>query len=338
MTSRNIGFIATALVASAVGLWVWRIEASAPLMPTLAAGSTPRGLPVAWKEQPKSILSDRSPPSAKLVGSSSEGRSTVEESKNKYALAKALLPRAQAGDAKAQYLLFLAMWDCLKPDEAHQYQMYPTWEAKRQLLIQNAIPQKNIGDEEAVYRVCAGFFENDIKSLGDSWDWLKRAADAGYALAQAETAAQRLQQDQWKVYERAGDPPGITADLPPIGGDDVSPRELLTLAVQTGDPEVLDRIGDLQQMLNPTQSRETNLLNEVAWRYAACQRMGGCPVGWGPATSTNCAVITPNCVPVPNTWLTWVNGNWAPVQERVDQINAAIAAQQWDQLGLGAGS
>ena len=33
-----------------------------------------------------------------------------------------------------------------------------------------------------------------------------------------------------------------------------------------------------------------------------------------------------------------VNDNWAPVQEVVNQINAALAAKQWDKLpGLGAG-
>jgi len=272
----------------------------------------------------------------KLLGSSTENWLTVDSSKDKYALAKALLPSAQAGDPKAQYLLFLACWDCLRPDVAHSYEVYPTWESKHQTLIQNEIPQEAIDDDEARYRVCAGFFQNDIKSFGTPWDWLQRATDAGYAPALAETAAQRLQQDEWKANERAGAAPGYTANVPPIGGD-VSPRELLTLAAQSGDPDVLDRISDVQQMLNPTQSREANLVNALAWRYAGCQRMGGCPVGWGPVTSTNCSPNTANCVPVPNTWLSWVNGNWAPVQERVDQINAALAAQQWDQLGLGSG-
>jgi hypothetical protein len=260
----------------------------------------------------------------------------VEESKDKYALVKALLPRAQAGDAKAQYLLFLAYWDCLRPDVAHRYKEYPTWEVMRQRAVESVSTQKDMDSLETEYRECAGFFQNDIRSFGTPWDWLQRATDAGYAPAQAETAAQRLQQDQWKVYKSAGASPGYTADLPPIGGD-VSPRELLTLAVQSGDPEILDQIGGLQQMLNPTQSHEVNLVNDIAWRYVGCQRMGGCPVEWGPMTSTNCSPNTSNCIAVPNAWLIWVNGNWAPVQDRVNQINSALEAQQWDQLGLGSG-
>ncbi len=331
---RRIVLIAGALIVIAAGLWVSRVRGVAATPPRDAASTpAPKEQRVALHRAPD--LSASSQSAVKSKSSSPESWLTVDKSKDKYALAKALLPLARAGDAKAQYLLFRVMWDCLNPDEAHQYKIYPTWEAKRDQLIQNAIPQKNIDDEEAQYQVCAGYFENDIKSFGNAWDWLQQATDSGYAPAQAATAAQRLRQDEWRVMERAGAATGELSSLPPIGGD-ASPRELLALAVQSDDPEVLFTIGSLQHELNPTQPLQASQLEAFAWEYAGCQRLGGCPEDYGPGTITNCPPNATNCVPVPNEFLRAVGGNWAPIQERVNQINAAIAAQQWDQLGLGS--
>src|SRR5208282_5779118 len=169
------------------------------------------------------------------------------------------------------------------------------------------------------------------------WDWLQKATDAGYPLAQTTTASEGLLQDQLKAALRAGgSPTDPTTSLPPIGGD-ANPRELLAVAAQSADPEVLTAIGNLQYMLNPTQPKDITTLNRTAWMYAACQRGADCSV-YGAATATNCGPNDGNCMPVPNTFLRWVNNNWAPVQEKVNQINAVLNSKQWDQLpGLIAG-
>src|SRR5208282_145773 len=108
-----------------------------------------------------------------------------------------------------------------------------------------------------------------------------------------------------------------------------NPRELLAVAAQSADHEVLSAIGNLQYMLNPTQPKDVTNINTAAWMYAACQR--DCS-GFGPTTVVSCGPNDGNCVGVPEWLLRKVNYNWAPVQEKVNQINAVLNSKQWDQL------
>jgi hypothetical protein len=204
-----------------------------------------------------------------------------------------------------------------------------------------------VSEYEAGYTKCHGFFTADAKNLGDPWDWLQKATDAGYAPAQAQTAVQRLQQDMLKASVRAGNAGGGSAALAPIGGD-ANPRDLLVLAVQSADPDVLNNIGQMQSLLNPGQPRDTNQLMRTAWTYVACQRGFDCAYLqyehiaayqlFGPPTVVNCGPNDGPCTPVPGMLLAQAKYNWAPVQEKVNQINAALAAKQWDQLpGLATG-
>jgi hypothetical protein len=258
-------------------------------------------------------------------------RQSMKTAKDWYALAKEILPQANAGDPEAQYVLFETNRACHSTVGAKSESLQAARdEALR--VFPNA-PQL-VGKYEAGYVRCHGFFTADAQSLGDPWDWLQKATDAGYALARAITAGERFLQDDLKAAVRAGgSPTDPTVSLPPIGGD-TTPRALLAAAVQSADPDVLIEIGQLQNLLNPTQPRDVMQVNRTAWMYVACQRGADCS-GYGPASVTNCGTNDDQCTPVPERFLAQVNYNWAPVLDKVNQINAALNAKQWDQLGLG---
>jgi len=48
-----------------------------------------------------------------------------------------------------------------------------------------------------------------------------------------------------------------------------------------------------------------------------------------------CTPSDSSCIGVPQKLLEWNQYNWEPVQQRANQINAALNAGQWDKLGLG---
>jgi hypothetical protein len=119
-------------------------------------------------------------------------------------------------------------------------------------------------------------------------------------------------------------------NLPPFGGD-ADPRDLLLDALQTGDVNAMGTIANLQLYLKPQASRDETDINRIAWNYVGCQHGADCS-GYGPATITNCGPNQVNCPPVPDQLMKMANYNWAPAQEKVDQINAALNAKQWDKL------
>src|SRR5262249_50060051 len=147
------------------------------------------------------------------------------------------------------------------------------------------------------------------------------------------TAGLRLLQEQHKALAKVTATPLPDALLPPIGGN-VDPHEYVRIAVESKEPEVLWQIGDLQRLLNPSQSREEQDLNSIAWYYIACQRGFDCS-GYGDPVEQPCAPSAGSCTRVPERLISMAHYNWAPVQERVNELNAALDAGQWDQLGLG---
>jgi hypothetical protein len=315
----GISIIATAAVVAAVFWWQQRPDArtassmtppsasrlSAPLNKANESSPTPQGKPAPVTAQPTSI------------------RQRMKTAKDWYALAKEILPLAKAGDPEAQYVLFETYRFC-----SYKYQ---TKRASEKAARERATSIGLSADNAAMwFGRCDGFLTDEAKSLGDPWDWLQKATDAGYPMAQVTTVSERLSQDQSKAFVRAGAQPTGTATLPPLGGA-ADPRDLLVLAAQSADPEVLRAIGGLQHELNPTQPKDVTNINTAAWGYVACQRGADCSF-YGPATVTNCGPNGDNCTPVPNTFLNSVNNNWAPVQEKVNQINAVLNAKQWDQL------
>jgi hypothetical protein len=184
------------------------------------------------------------------------------------------------------------------------------------------------------YDRCHRFFSEDVSDLGDAMDWLQRATDARYAPAQAQTASLRLLQDQLKSFQRAGAVPTGYGLLPPIGGD-ANPRDLLRSAVESLDPAAIQQVAYVISSLNPGASPEETRINRAAWIYVSCQRGADCSF-YGEPAMLNCRPTEENCMGVPEGLLKMTNNDWGPVQERVNEINAALDAKQWDKLGLGS--
>ena len=253
-----------------------------------------------------------------------------------FALAQTLLPAAKAGDREAQYYLWKTDHTC---HTGHQWLIAP----KGQLVsLDDALasaasnfPQLSRDEVRLFYQHCSRFYSQDAATLGNPAEWLERATEAGEPRAEAETAAERLEQERLKLVSRAGGATDPATLLPPIGGG-VDPRDLLRMAVQTGTPEVLSEMGTLQAWLNPTTARAERLMNYLAWTYLACQQGLDCS-DLGEPIALPCAATGP-CTSVPTRLMQMAQYNWAPVAERAQQIQTAINAGAWDQLGLGSGS
>jgi hypothetical protein len=318
----GISIIAAGATAAAVFWWqhmpVGRVVSMTP--PT---SSTHRE--VAWnKTRETKDASSVQGKSASGIPARIELRQRMQSEKDWFAFAKQILPQAQAGDPEAQFVIFKTYRNCWGGED-HDI---GTEQAAREFAMTYNIP---VEQTVALFHKCHGFFTSAAASLGDPWSWLQRATDAGYAPAQAQTACERLLQDDLKAAVQAGSTPtDVTLHLPPIGGD-VTPHELLAMAAQSGDPEAIGMVGDMQAWLNPTQPQNVVNINRSAWLYAACQRLGDCS-GWGATTLINCGPNDGKCVPVPDPLLQAVDYNWAPVQEKIDQINAALGTKNWDQL------
>jgi hypothetical protein len=261
-------------------------------------------------------------------------RQRFRTAKDYFALAMELLPQAEAGNPEAQYVLFKAYNDCKSYAwEADNATLEAARDKALHLFPEHADQATTMA--ETGYQRCHGFFTDEAKSLGNPWVWLQQATDAGYPPAQATTANERLLQDHLKTFVKAGAVADGMTLMPPIGGD-VNPRELLAAAVQSEDPDALATFGELQTMLHPTLSREVNNISNAAWAYIACQKGADCSF-YGDSIPMNCLPSNIACPGVPQGLLDMVNGNWAPVQDKVNELTAALKAKEWGQLGLGTG-
>jgi hypothetical protein len=118
-------------------------------------------------------------------------------------------------------------------------------------------------------------------------------------------------------------------------GNGVDPRQLLSAAVKSRDPEVLFTIGEAQGLLYPANS-DTNAAR-YAWWLVACQRGFDCSAG-GDWVKNTCAG-DPQCASAnsPSDLVRSLAGDeWPDVQQRAQEISAKLDAGQWDELGLGS--
>jgi hypothetical protein len=270
-------------------------------------------------------------------------RQQLKDRKDWFALAQDILPQAKAGNPEAQYVLYRAIGECGSTPVGDSVEAVRA--ARRSAFALNGMPEDNLviaveNEAEADQIRCQGFHTPAAAALGDDLDWLLKAMDQGYAPALAAGARERVRQDRSMATVRAGDgdPDDPRLKLPPIGGD-ATARELLLAAVKSGDGEVLSDIANTVYMLDPKLTHEQQMLLHSAWTYVYCQRGDGCKPS--PVESTfdeppnvvmNCGPNDRHCTPIPRYLLMLANDNWAPVQEVVNQINAALAAKQWDQL------
>ena len=245
--------------------------------------------------------------------------------------AQAILPAAKAGAADAQYYLSRVMEQC---DEDNR--MYFQHRGQRLSLdegLQFAVKRHlSIEVAQSVFDRCHGFQAGDSTELGSASEWLAKATDAGQPLAEATTARKILIQDMMKNFVKAGGAPDQSTAV--TVGNGADPRQLLSSALKSGDPEVLFTIGEEQGLLYPAKS-DTDT-ERFAWWLVACQRGFDCSAGadW---VKNSCAG-DPQCASAndPSDLVRSLAGdNWPDVQQRAREISAKLDAGQWDELGLG---
>jgi hypothetical protein len=265
------------------------------------------------------LVAGAAPPLRAARPASMDYKKSFQSAKDYRAFAQAILPAAKAGNADAQLYLWKVLDYCRQ-----SYGAYFTdndgkprsLDAGLRFAAEVHTPMEEV---QSIYDGCRKLEENPTE-FGNAMRWLAQATQAGQPVAQAATATLRLDQDMMKGYVKAGAQPTELTTAPPIGGA-ADPRELLRAAVESRDPEVLVSIGQSQGLLNPSQSKTDQLVNQVAWRYVACQRGLGCPANGAGSIGE---------------LMEMARDNWPAVQQRAQEINSKLDAGQWDELGLGS--
>jgi hypothetical protein len=256
------------------------------------------------------------------------------KSRNDWEYAHQLLLDAKAGSPDAQYYLSVVIGYC-----DNIMDLYFSEQGKPLTLDEGLLKAAKVSQIRHVDQVpqaqegfdrCHQFREQDSADLGNAEDWLNKATLAGQPIAQATTAERRLFQDFMKAAVSRGDLQGTQLTAAPSIGGAIDPRELLRSAVKSLDPQVLETIGQVQYLLDPS-SPDSNV-EHLAWAYVACQRGLNCsPTShWAQDCPSNCNVSS-----AAGVMMGWSGTDWPAVQQRANEINAKLDAGQWNELGLG---
>jgi hypothetical protein len=199
------------------------------------------------------------------------------------------------------------------------------WAVKRYLPIDVA---------QSVYDKCHEFQENDLAELGTAADWLAKATAAGQPLAEATTASKLLRQEMLQNIARAAGVPN--PDTSPRIESAADPRSLFRLALVSKDPEVLFLIGASQGLLDPENSDSITMSS--AWLLVACQRGFNCSenADWVKNSCGNDAGCRSATSPSDRV-RSLAGDQWPEVQQRAQEISAALDAGQWDDLAILSG-
>jgi hypothetical protein len=245
--------------------------------------------------------------------------------------ARQVLPAAKAGNRDAQFYLFRSIENCAEGNRLFFQRGGKTLSLDQgiQWAVQRSLSPDQV---ELIYERCHKFLEENTNDLGSASDWLERATRAGQPLAETTTSAKLLLQSEQQNLQRAA---GVTS--PEAAGsvpNQSDPRALLRDAIESGDPEVIFSIGDLQTLINP--SNPDAKLDRFAWMLVACQHGFDCSsdAEW---VQRSCAG-DPQCASAnsPGELVRTLAGDsWPTVQEKAQDIAAKIDARRWDELGLG---
>lgn len=257
----------------------------------------------------------------------------LKTSKDYWGLALQTLPRARAGDPKAQYLMWQIHVDCHSG-------LAMLIDRGRIIPLDEALSyarEYNIPVEEATleYNRCIKFYTQDPSVFGKPTDWLERATKAGVPMAEAETAQLLVAQEMLKRFSKPGSPPIENPLAGPISSDDDA-KTLLRKATAQGDPNALFILGTLQAELNPGESATAATLDFAALKYLACTAGADCS-HMGERIPVNCNPSGNGCVYVPEEIMKSFNNDITPIIRRAEEINTALKSQQWDKVpGLGS--
>jgi hypothetical protein len=335
------------LVTTAAISWRWRHSAQQTPSPTgtvhvatCVSGTSgcARANAVRQVKKPSSGGAARAvpPPERKA-----DYREELKTSADYWALAHEMLRRANAGDAQAEYMLWrIATRECRNGYSGYVYDE----RAKRARTLDETLlevrkhasanfPPDTAAIEQYWHR-CHEFYSQDVKgALGDPWQWLARASDGGDVLAQATTAHEKVEKAMDEARVKAGVSSYILQndrDRATLG--DGEPRELVSAALRSApsDPEVLESVADMQGLINPEVLPKDRRELKMAWTYLACQHGASCEY-WGDPVPLPCSPSA-QCTFVPAKMLQQVNNDWAPISQRVDEINNALTKGLWDQV------
>jgi hypothetical protein len=230
------------------------------------------------------------------------------------AFVEGIHPTAQAGDGAAAYYMFRALDRC----QTEYGLRFGGGRRERPfdevLADQSVLSQFGEADLRRIHGQCQRLRESDPARFGPMDDWLLKAADAGYARAQAEWAL-RL------VNGSAGTQDGEALE---------KARELARAALESKDPAVFVPVSSVIRGLT-----ESDADRDASWFVAACQRGFDCGPG-SEMTRIVCRFDT-NCQPYESSLdlLRRHSGNdFDAIERGAREINAAIDARRFDELGL----
>lgn len=222
---------------------------------------------------------------------------------------------AKAGDAGAQYHMYLALVDCEVTAG-----LFVDSNGHRRTL--DEVLSMAVGyslDSEEVRRAhdrCRTLMEAGTAEFGPSNDWLRYAATSGLPQAQA----------MWAMY---------TLSFQEVDIDDrvLEAQKWLGTALRSRDPEVIWSAGELHML---SESPRSSIDEQLAWFLAACARGLDCGAGTDRARAM-CAQDR-GCQPfesVPDLIQRNAAGRFAAIDERSREIVAHLEAGEWEDLGFG---
>lgn len=266
------------------------------------------------------------------MSASTDYRQRFAKANNYWKFAHEILPAAKMNDPDAQFYLSRVLEGC-----AQDNKMYFEHKGEKLALDQGlqyaSRRHLSVDTAQSVFDRCHEFQENDSTALGVAEDWLAKATQAGQPLAEATTASKMLMRELQENLAKAG---GVANPNPvsPIGNG-VDPRELLRAAVESRDPEVLFSIGEVQEMLDPTNTDASS--TRLAWWLVACQRGLDCSsnADW---VKKSCG-DDPQCASADSSGdlvRTLAGDKWPSVQQRASDISNKLNAGQWGELGIGS--
>jgi hypothetical protein len=310
-------FIAALLCAVAAFKWTHYVASEAPPAHITEATSQPRA-----SENGVAVLVDKNAPPPRSQEKQPPAGSTdyavqLHAATDYLDFIRMLLPAARAGDVTAQFNVFRALDYC-----AIEYHLHIDRGGIRRTLddaLRTAAGRWPYDSETVrqIYARCHALVESGANEIGERSDWLRRATEGGYPLAQA-IASHRIPDSS------------ISGESEELANSEDS-RRLLASAIRSGDPRVLWEIGGFG--LAP-KSDELDIPDQ-AWLLAACQRGLDC----APQSDQVRAMCTwdPGCQPYESVAdvLRRADGTGYPeLEARARWINEKIDVGDWAALGF----
>lgn len=181
----------------------------------------------------------------------------LEQGGDLHALARQLLPRAEAGETEAQYSLAIITRECAS--ELKRYADRVELDAFLETVPRRTgiDPEHYAALQRSRFEACDGFRADPLELYAADPPWLERAAAAGHPLAALELALQQS-------------PPGVARDADAL-------RTAARAALASGRPEAYMLLLELEFPDEESPAARDATPNAIAWWLLACER--GYPCG-----------------------------------------------------------